>query len=128
MKPRPSWRKATPDEKLAFKNELKVKLDNVSPPASLLNCNDVHCNVSSHKVDLDKYTLELLELVQCVAEHVLPTPKLGGKSNVRKPAIPGWTEEVKPFRDKAVFWHQIWQSCGCPVNTEVHKIMSVDLD
>ena len=57
-----------------------------------------------------------------VAEDDLPTPVT--KGTVRKsPTIPGWVSEVKPFRDNAFFWHQIWQSCGRPLNTEVHRIM-----
>ena len=71
---------------------------------------------------MDNYTLAVLETVQMVAEVNLPTPVAKGTAR-RKPAIPGWTSEVKPFKDSAFFWHQIWQSCGCPVNTEVHKIM-----
>ena len=30
---------------------------------------------------------------------------------------------MKPFRDTAFFWHQVWVSCGKPINTEVHKVM-----
>ena len=36
---------------------------------------------------------------------------------------PGWSEEVKPFRDIAFFWSQVWKSAGSPINTELHKVM-----
>lgn len=45
------------------------------------------------------------------------------RKKVRKKTRPGWNEEIKPFRDNAYFWHQIWSSCGRPLNNEVHKIM-----
>jgi hypothetical protein len=40
-----------------------------------------------------------------------------------KKDTPGWREVVKPFRDQAYFWHQVWQSCGRALNTEVHNVM-----
>ena len=40
-----------------------------------------------------------------------------------KHGITKWREEIVPFRDKALFWHSVWQSAGRPLNTELHKIM-----
>ena len=37
--------------------------------------------------------------------------------------VPGWKTHVKPFRDKAFFWHQVWTSAGRPINTTLHTIM-----
>ena len=41
----------------------------------------------------------------------------------KKRQVPGWNEEVQPFRDTALFWHSIWVSCGKPLNPEVHNVM-----
>ena len=41
----------------------------------------------------------------------------------RKLARPGWSDFVKPFRDKAYFWSQVWKSAGRPLNCELHKVM-----
>ena len=30
---------------------------------------------------------------------------------------------VKPFKDNAKFWHEVWLSCGKPINSSVHSIM-----
>ena len=40
-----------------------------------------------------------------------------------KHGITKWRGEIVPFRDKALFWHSVWQSAGRPLNTELHKIM-----
>ena len=72
---------------------------------------------------MDKYTLELLDIVQTVAEESLPVPSESKGCKGEKPIRPGWTQEVKPFRDNAFFWHQIWQFCGRAINSEVHRIM-----
>ena len=31
--------------------------------------------------------------------------------------------EIQPYKEKALFWHAIWQSAGRPINTELHRIM-----
>ena len=68
------------------------------------------------------FTLELLETVQSVAEDALQFPAEGG-SVQEKSSSPGWRAEVRPYQDKDYFWHQIWKSCGRPINTLTHNIM-----
>ena len=41
----------------------------------------------------------------------------------KKKVIPGWNESIKPFREKALFWNQVWKSAGKPINTNLHEIM-----
>ena len=31
-----------------------------------------------------------------------------------KKVIPGWNEYVKPLKDTALFWYNIWKQCGSP--------------
>ena len=67
--------------------------------------------------------LSILEYVESAAFESLPIfcaqiPR----SSLNKKTIPGWSEQVKPFRDKAMFWDQIWKSAGKPVNCELHNI------
>ena len=81
----------------------------------------MHCQDASHKEDLDQYTLAVLDTIQDAAEVNLST--LAPKNSSLKKIVPGWIDEVKLFRDKAFFWHQIWKSCGRPINNEIHKIM-----
>ena len=121
-KPRPSWKNASLEEKSSYKISLEESLSQLSIPDSVKTCTDVHCQLVSHKDDLDQYTLAVLDTVQQVAEASLPTPVVKG-ARKGTPTVPGWVSEVKPFRDNAFFWHQIWQSCGRPINTEVHRIM-----
>ena len=101
---------------------MDVKLSTLYTPLSVTDCKNIKCKDNIHKQDLDKYILELLEIVQQAAEASLPTPGTG-QANPDKKSIPGWSEAVKPHRDQAYFWHQVWQSCGRPQNSEIHKIM-----
>ena len=120
-KPRPSWSRASSEEKYVYKANLEQGLADLYIPYSVTHCQDLHCQDTSHKEELDHYAIAVLDIIQGAAEVSLPTPT--SKDVRRKPAIPGWFEEVKPFRDDAFFWHQIWKSCGRPMNTELHKVM-----
>ena len=65
----------------------------------------------------------ILDTVQWVAEETLPVPAGGGGGGNQLKKSPGWKEVVKPFKEEAYFWHQVWKSCGRPLNTVVHQIM-----
>ena len=121
-KPRPSWKRATEQHKQEYKSLLENRLASVEVPESVLSCRDVHCHSRVHREELDRFTLELLETVQDVAEETLPVPASTGAKRVAK-IRPGWLDEVKPYRETAYFWHQVWKSADRPLNTELHKIM-----
>ena len=111
-KPRPSWKKSEPEQKCNFKLELENELANLVTPQSVLTCKDVGCKDPSHIEDLDNFTLELLETVQTVAEQKLHMPSAGTNKSKEKKVVPGWSEAVKPYREEAYFWHQVWLSYG----------------
>ena len=71
------------------------------------------------KYPTDQFISNLMECVEFAAKEALPVPQA---PNIRK-IVPGWKSEVKPFRDTAFFWHQVWVSAGKPLNTELHRIM-----
>ena len=119
--PRPSWKRASCEQKAEYKNVLAERLSRIPIPDSVICCRDVHCKDSKHLDDLDQYTLEVLETVQAVAEESLPVPPTSS-SKVGKAIRPGWIDEVKPYRDKAYFWHQIWDSAGRPMNTQLEVL------
>ena len=83
------------------------------------NCSNVKCRDPDHCEETDKFMSSLLECVEHAAIEALPVPHASNKRKI----VPGWKSEVKPFRDTAYFWHQIWVSAGKPLNTELHRIM-----
>ena len=101
IKPRPSWRRATSEDKTQYQSSLEMLLSQLKVPESVASCRDVHCQSICHKNDLDHFTLEVLETVQQVAENILPMPKLN--SETKKRVRPGWVTDVKPYRDNAYF-------------------------
>ena len=118
---KPSWKKASPDEKLSFKQLLNDRLRAIQVPASMHNCADVKCKDSSHREDADDMIGKILDALELFAKEALPSKKVA--PSTMKKVVPGWKREVKPFRDKAYFWSQVWISAGKPIGTVLHTIM-----
>ena len=120
---KPSWKSSTEEQKDQYKHQLDEKLDHIFIPSCVLLCKDVKCRSKEHCDSVDKLAIDVLETVQLTAEESLSCPGgSAGNRSAHKP-VPGWNESVKPYRDTAYFWHQIWLSCGRPINNDVHRIM-----
>ena len=80
--PRPSWKRAEPEEKGNFVNILRVKLDNIEIPNCAQDCSDVHCSNDDHIEAIDNYTEKVFESLDLTAKQALPN--IGGKKEDRK--------------------------------------------
>ena len=120
--PKPSWSKAEQHQRDFFQLHLDECVRNINIPYSLITCNDALCSNPSHINDIDVYTLEVLQTLQFSAEECLPMSSNGNLGTKAKKS-PGWKDMVKEYKDTAYFWHQIWISCGRPINNEIHNIM-----
>ena len=120
-KSKPSWKIASKEQKEQYKLLLENRLESIKMPTQVTECENVHCRDPVHLEALDWAATELLEGVQDCAEATLPVPK-AGEAKDRK-ATPGFKTRVKPFKDVAYFWHQVWKSASSPLNCELHTIM-----
>ena len=120
--PRPSWRRATGEEKEQYNIMLEARLRSIMVPVQVSECQDIHCKDEEHLEAIDWFTREVLEGVQAAAEATLPCPR-AGDSVVKHKITPGFNERVKPFKEASYFWHQVWKSAGRPLNTELHNLM-----
>ena len=39
----------------------------------------------------------------------------GTNTDTYDKVIPGWKEQIAPYKETANFWHSLWISCGKPV-------------
>ena len=115
------WNKALSDKKARFTECLKEELERITVPVCCETCNNVHCDNPHHRLECDNFLQVLVQSLDISAITHLPSG--GGKSKKTKPTIPLCKEEIKPFKEKAVFWHSIWVSAGKPVNNQLHHIM-----
>ena len=123
-KPKPSWKKASSEEKEKYEYSLNRRMAAIMVPTQISECKDLHCREKEHLEAVDWFTAEVLEAVQEAGEETLPYPRAGGpEDKSTRKVTPGFNEHVKPFKEKAYFWHQVWKSAGCPQNTELHRIM-----
>ena len=120
-KPRPCWNKSSQEQKELFKLNLKTKLEQVPVPECLTACSNCQCQDEIHVQETDKFVAETLESLgkaaeSCIVEKIVPKGR-------KKKVMPGWKNQVKPFRENAGFWFSVWKSAGRPLNTELHTIM-----
>ena len=126
---RPAWAKASQDNKEDYTNILHEKLSSLVRPESL-NCQDPHCQDQEHKAERDSYVLDVMTAMIESSHQGIPLS--GGKKNNSNPrqncpvdkCVPGWKEEIAPFKEDALFWHSVWQSAGSPSKGVLRDIMA----
>ena len=82
------------------------RLQNITIPDQLRACNSLVCKEHGHLIMSILSNISEI-LIEC-ANLAIPSKKIKNKSN----CIPGWNEFVRPYRETAIFWHDIWKSLG----------------
>ena len=77
-----------------------------------------------HSDARDSYVLDVLGAVLESSHATIPMEG-GGQQRVKPDSgcVPGWREEVAPYRKNAVFWHSFWLSAGQPTKRQLFEIM-----
>ena len=108
---KPTWSKATDEDKLEYTSDLESRLLGINIPLFALSCENPHCQDKTHSDDRDSFMLDiLLSLVECSYTKL---PLSGGSTGGGRGGkgcgrpVPGW-EEVEPFRKEARYWHGVW--------------------
>ena len=106
------WSAATEEAKAEYEVRLTEQLDHLAVPACV-QCTDVHCSSHEHALDMEQYTMDILEAIETVSEDTLPVRGGSCKSRYIK-STAGWSEYVQPYQDESKFWHSLWVSAGKP--------------
>ena len=126
---RPAWYKAKKEELSEYYEVLDAKLKELETTDGL-QCNDPNCSDAQHKEQTDNYVLDILSSLIETSYATIPLSGGGGRKwdpDMNCPigkAISGWNEQVKPFRDDSIFWHNLWQSAGRPNKGVLFSIMT----
>ena len=112
-----NWGTATVQAKDKYNETLADKLQGLPVPAAI-HCRDVQCN--AHAVELEDYTMAIMEAVEAAAVECLP---LVGGGKEKAFITPGWNEYVKPFSDENKFWYSVWVSSGQPQQGSLFNVM-----
>ena len=77
-------------------------------------CCDHSC--TEHSSDITQYCDDIIRCLTNASIKTIPKCKPAGKR------VPGWNDEVKPYRDDSIFWNSIWKQCGSPATGAVAQI------
>jgi len=99
-----AWHKATDDHIAHYQAHLHTLLQDVNLPYGALFCRDVTCADPEHLNALNTYVSQLTNAcVEASYENIPCTENRASSGH-----LPGWNSDVKPLRDKSLFWHHIW--------------------
>ena len=122
---KPSWIKATLEDIQEYNSKLRQKLEALSSPDTM-GCSDPHCTDVDHSQERDTFMLDILLATVETSHTALPLSggrRVGGKVKAGCKAIPGWTDEVEPFRKESMYWHRVWLSEDRPNHGWLHATM-----
>jgi hypothetical protein len=90
-------------------------------PIQALSCCDIKCNNANHNIAIAKYCEDIYKCCFNAGNATIPT---SGQSVTQNGAgIIGWNEHIRPYRDKSLFWHQLWKDAGKPRHGVLAGIM-----
>ena len=85
------------------------------PEYDMLDCDNVQCENTNHKREIDELCAHLIDCC-LAADHVFPrVSKITSR--------PEWTVDVKPYRDEAIIWYNLWIQTGRPSDGIVFENM-----
>ncbi|ELU11340.1 hypothetical protein CAPTEDRAFT_210625 [Capitella teleta] len=102
-----SWNRATDTDILAYKETLRVCLDEIELPLDALHCSvegQLMCSCPDHANDLIEYHSQIILALEIAASRCIP--------HRRKKGLAGWLTLVNPLKEDAIFWNKIWMDCG----------------
>ena len=118
FKQRIAWWKTNESNTHEYRQLLRQLLGTIKLPVDALTCHDPNCRNVGHSIALNAYAHALTDSCLQAAATVFPHTGQGVKR-----CLPGWNEYVKPEREQAILWHNIWVECGRPRDGWVASIM-----
>ena len=103
-----NWKNASENDKLAFRTDVRDRLNKINIPESLHNCTDIHCKDPDHRKNLDKYVIDIIESVEEATQKNIPYTNSKKNNASKRKVIPGWTELVEPYKQEAQFHYSVW--------------------
>ncbi len=110
--PSVDWEKASSMDIENYKTLIDAHLRHVDLSGAITLCNDYSCTI--HDVLIMKILENITEILKKCANIAIPRQNVNGKRGV-----PGWNEFVKPYKDKYIFWNDVWKNVGSPVSGQL---------
>ena len=117
--PRASWAKATDSDCNNYRCTLSSLLGSIAIPVDAILCTELTCHNISHYEAVNSYANQITDASNETADTCIPRTRDRNSSG----CIPGWSEYIKPLRDKSLFWHGLWLDCNRPKTGAVADCM-----
>ena len=114
-----SWNKVRPDSDYIddYKSTIDAAIDALDIDFVSFACNDPLCSDISHREAINNLCTRLIDICLEAGNTCFP------KVSPPRRHIPRWNADVKPLRDDALFWHQVWKDAGSPATGALAGIM-----
>ncbi len=110
--PSVDWEEASSMDTENYKTLIDAHLRHVGLSGAVTLCNDYSCTI--HDVLLMNIWENITEILKKCANIAIPRQCVNGKRGV-----PGWNEFVKPYKDKSIFWNDVWKNAGSPASGQL---------
>ena len=112
-----NWNIATENDILNYKRSLDQQMQHFELPISITNCNNYMC--TDHNSLIIQKVDEILNILINSADKTIPTKRISSNG---KGGIMGWNDFVKPYKEKSIFWNNIWKDAGSPQQGELANV------
>ena len=119
---KPNWWKATDEDIEHYSQELHSKLCELPLPESI-HCSDVLCTDLRHSHERDSHVIDILVKIIETSYQCLPLTRTGKPNKTQ--SLPGFNENVRPFKEESLFWHAVWYSDGRKRSGGLFNIMKI---
>ena len=113
---KPLWTKASSEQIELYKLALDNNLTDIDIPWDALQCYNIKCASSTHLQKISQFHNDIVAACLKASDKYIPNSiaSLGSK--------PGWQEYVQPYKETAIFWHNLWKDNGCPREGNIANI------
>ena len=109
------WVKATNEHICNYKNLLDHYLRQFFLNTNFLECNDFNCTMHDDCI-LEKLE-HIIDIIKFCANATIPNKRYSNRQG-----LVGWNDFVKPYKEKSIFWHDIWKTSGKPQTGQLAEL------
>ena len=100
------WHRVNDNHEREYRRKQEQLVSNIAD-YEVAQCDNVNCDSDEHRSQIDQWCAQLIDC--CLqADDVLPHVRKQKRNRAN------WHEEVKPYKDDCIWWHNMWVTCGKP--------------
>ena len=115
------WEDATEEQINNYKSILSEQISKLIDSNNYFECSNLNCDNPSHFHKFYNLLLELIESIKLSSFACIPI-KYFNEGKVKSKFMVGWNKYIEKYRNRAVFWHNIWKNCDRPIEGYVASI------